>query len=77
MLSSAPNPNLTLRKYVTSDLRFDASSWLATVQANASWADASWADASWADASWADNADGDGDGSQPAATSDSISLLTP
>jgi serine protease AprX len=112
MLSSAPNPNLTLRKYVTSDLRFDAGSWLTTVQADASWADASWADASWADASWsaaswadaswaaaswadaswadaswadaswadaswADNADGDGDGNQPAATSDAIGLLTP
>ena len=35
-----------------SELRFDAASWLAAVQANASWADASWADASWADASW-------------------------
>jgi subtilisin family serine protease len=52
MLSSAPNPNLALRKFVTSDLRFDATSWLSTVQANASWADASWADASWATASW-------------------------
>jgi serine protease AprX len=57
MLSYAPNPNLALRKFVNSsgtggDLRFDAASWLAGVQANASWADASWADASWADASW-------------------------
>jgi serine protease AprX len=55
--SSAPNPNLALRKYVTSsgtggDLRFDAAGWLSAVQANASWAEASWADASWADASW-------------------------
>jgi hypothetical protein len=57
-LSSAPNPNLALRKFVTSsgsggELRFDPTGWLAAVQANASWADASWADASWADASWA------------------------
>jgi serine protease AprX len=52
MLSSAPNPNLALRRFLTSDLRFDSASWLSTVQANASWADASWADASWADASW-------------------------
>ena len=57
MLSYAPNPNLALRTYVTSsgtggELRFDAASWLAAVQASASWADASWADASWADASW-------------------------
>jgi serine protease AprX len=112
MLSSAPNPNLALRKFVTSDLRFDSASWLATVQANASWADASWADASWADASWsaaswadaswadaswadaswaeaswadaswadaswADNADGDGNGAQPAATSAAIASLQP
>jgi serine protease AprX len=57
MLSYAPNPNLALRQFVNSsgpggELRFDAPSWLSTVQANASWADASWADASWADASW-------------------------
>jgi serine protease AprX len=52
MVSSPPNPNLALRKFVTSGLSFDATSWLATVQANASWSDASWADASWATASW-------------------------
>ena len=58
-LSYAPNPNLALRKFVTSsgsggELRFDPTGWSAAVQANASWADASWADASWAAASWAD-----------------------
>jgi serine protease AprX len=52
MLTSAPNPNLSLRSFVTSDQRFDAAAWTAVVQASASWADASWADASWADASW-------------------------
>ena len=57
MLSSAPNPNSALRRFVSSsgpggELRFDPTGWLAAVQANASWADASWADASWADASW-------------------------
>jgi hypothetical protein len=57
MLSNAPNPNFALRKFVTSsgpggDLSFDAASWAAVVQSNASWADASWADASWATASW-------------------------
>jgi serine protease AprX len=117
ILSSAPNPNLALRKFVNSsgsggDLRFDANAWLATVQANASWADASWADASWADASWsaaswadaswadaswadaswadaswadaswadaswADNADGEGTGSQPAASAAAIGSLQP
>ena len=58
-LSYAPNPNLALRKFVTSsgsggELRFDPTGWSAAIQANASWADASWADAYWAAASWAD-----------------------
>jgi serine protease AprX len=57
MLASAPNPNLALRKFVTTsgpggDLSFDAASWAAVVKSSASWADASWADASWAAASW-------------------------
>jgi len=52
MLNSAPNPNLALRRFVTGDLRFDATSWLSTASGNASWAAASWADASWAAASW-------------------------
>jgi serine protease AprX len=57
LVSNPPNPNLALRKFVTTsgtggDLSFDAASWNATVQANASWATASWADASWATASW-------------------------
>jgi len=112
MLSSAPNPNLSLRKFVGSDQRFDAASWLGAVQASASWAaaswadaswadaswsaaswadaswataswadaswaDASWADASWADASWADGADGESDGSQPAASPSVIRSLQP
>jgi serine protease AprX len=112
MLSSAPNPNLALRKFVTSGMLFDSAAWLSTVQANASWADASWADASWADASWsaaswadaswadaswadaswadaswadaswadaswADNVDGEGNGTQPAATADAVASLQP
>jgi hypothetical protein len=73
--SSAPNPNLALRKYVTSsgtggDLRFDAAGWLSAVQANASWAEASWADSA-----KEDGADGEGDGAQPAAGADVISQL--
>jgi serine protease AprX len=51
-----PNPNLALRRFVTSSgsgsLSFDSASWASTVASNASWATASWADASWADASW-------------------------
>ena len=58
-LTSAPNPNLALRPFVTPDplggtgLVFDAASWASTAKANASWASASWSDASWASASWA------------------------
>ena len=52
MLTYAPNPNLALRKFVTSAGTFDSTAWNAAVQASASWADASWADASWATASW-------------------------
>jgi serine protease AprX len=57
LVTNPPNPNLALRKFVSSsgtggDLSFDAASWATTVQANASWATASWADASWATASW-------------------------
>ncbi len=57
MLTSAPDANAALRRFVNSsgsggDLRFDTASWLAAVSADASWAAASWADASWADASW-------------------------
>jgi serine protease AprX len=55
-LSSAPNPNAALNKFVTTDVSggkaFDAASWASTASANASWASASWSDASWASASW-------------------------
>jgi hypothetical protein len=55
-LSSAPNPNAALNKFVTTDASggkaFDAASWASTASANASWASASWSDASWASASW-------------------------
>ena len=55
-LSSAPNPNAALNRFVTTDVTggkvFDAASWASTASANASWASASWSDASWASASW-------------------------
>jgi serine protease AprX len=56
-LSSAPNPNLALSKFLVNDpvsggKVFDAASWASTASANASWASASWSDASWASASW-------------------------
>jgi len=52
-----PNPNLALKRFVTTDSTgstlFDAASWANTAKADASWASASWASASWASASWA------------------------
>jgi serine protease AprX len=57
-LTTAPNPNLALRTFVTTDPVggstpvFDTASWANTAKANASWASASWSDASWASASW-------------------------
>jgi serine protease AprX len=58
-LSSAPNPNTAIERFVAADpagggVTFDYASWAALAQANASWNDASWADASWNDASWND-----------------------
>jgi serine protease AprX len=55
-LSSAPNPNVALNRFVGTNVTggkvFDAASWASTASANASWASASWSDASWASASW-------------------------
>jgi serine protease AprX len=57
-LTSAPNPNLALNRFLTSDPAggslpvFDTASWANTAQSDASWASASWASASWASASW-------------------------
>jgi serine protease AprX len=56
-LTSPPNPNLGLDKFITTDPAtgapvFDAASWASTAKASASWASASWNSASWAAASW-------------------------
>ena len=56
-VSSPPNPNLALNKFLVSASGgsgkvFDAASWASSAQADASWASASWASASWASASW-------------------------
>jgi serine protease AprX len=56
-LTSAPNPNLALNKFVVSASGgsgkvFDAANWASAARADASWASASWASASWASASW-------------------------
>jgi serine protease AprX len=57
-VSSPPNPNLALDKYVVSDPAggfgrvFDAASWSTAAKADASWNTASWSSASWSSASW-------------------------
>src|SRR5919197_1277636 len=57
-VSSPPNPNLVLNKYVVSDPAggsgrvFDAASWANAAKDDASWNAASWGAASWSTASW-------------------------
>jgi subtilisin family serine protease len=62
-LKTTPNANAASDRFLVSDplqgTVFDAASWNATVQSNASWATASWGDASgctasWSAASWGD-----------------------
>jgi serine protease AprX len=56
LVSSPPNPNLALNQFIVADAKgrksFDAASWAATAQDDASWAAASWGAASWSAASW-------------------------
>jgi len=56
-LTSAPNPNAALNKFLITDpvsggKVFDSASWSQIATANASWNQASWSDASWNQASW-------------------------
>ena len=64
-LSTAPNPNLALDKFLTADPNggstpvFDWASWEQAVKADpvwdaATWTDATWTDATWTDATWTD-----------------------
>ena len=53
-VSSPPNPNGNLYRFVRSDSSFDWDAWNAYVATTASWTNASWTDASWTDASWTD-----------------------
>jgi serine protease AprX len=57
-VSSPPNPNQNLYRFVRNDSDsnpiFDWDAWNASIGANASWTNASWTDASWTDASWTD-----------------------
>ena len=57
MMSTAPNPNLALNRFVGRDpvtgaTVFNAVSWTDAAESDASWSDASWSDVSWSDASW-------------------------
>ena len=56
LVTSPPNPNLALDHFLVADgsggVTFDAASWAATAQADASWNSASWNSASWNSASW-------------------------
>jgi serine protease AprX len=58
MLTSPPNPNLSLNKFVKTDLLggkvFDGAAWYAAAKSSASWDSVSWSDASWSDVSWTD-----------------------
>jgi subtilisin family serine protease len=57
-ISSPPNPNKNLYRFVKSDVDgnpvFNWDAWNNYVSTTASWTDASWTDASWTDASWTD-----------------------
>ena len=57
-LTTAPNPNAALERFVVPDPAgssvpmFDAVSWYDMALSNVSWDSVSWADVSWADVSW-------------------------
>jgi serine protease AprX len=58
-LSTPPNPNLALNRFVVPGpgdgaLLFDDAAWLAAAQASPAWDSVSWLDDSWSDVSWSD-----------------------
>ena len=59
-LTSAPNPNAALYRFVVNDSRvaggrvFDAEAWEDAASASASWSDVTWADVTWSDVTWSD-----------------------
>jgi serine protease AprX len=59
-LTSPPNPNAALNRFVLSDSRvpggriFDAKGWADAASASATWSDATWSDATWSDVTWSD-----------------------
>jgi len=58
LLTTPPNPNATLNRFVKTDLlgatSFDGAAWRAAARGSVSWDSASWSDASWSDVSWTD-----------------------
>jgi serine protease AprX len=59
LLTSPPNPNASLNKFVKQNLllgmpEFDGSAWYTAAKSSVSWDSASWSDASWSDVSWTD-----------------------
>jgi serine protease AprX len=56
-LTSAPNPNLALNRFLVSASGgsgkvFDAAAWASAAQTDAAWASAAWSSAAWASAAW-------------------------
>jgi serine protease AprX len=56
-MTSAPNPNLALNRFVGSSSggsgkTFDAAAWASAAQSDAAWASAAWSSAAWASAAW-------------------------
>jgi serine protease AprX len=53
MVTTPPNPNAGLDRYVTTDANgapvFDSSAWQSAALADAAWSSAAWSDAAWAD----------------------------
>jgi serine protease AprX len=57
-LTTPPNPNRSLNRFVISDSRvfggrrFDVAAWGAAAWSDAAWSDAAWSDAAWSSAAW-------------------------
>jgi hypothetical protein len=59
MLTTPPNPNAALNRFVKPSLltgtkEFDGTAWYAAAKASVSWDSVSWSDVSWSDVSWTD-----------------------
>jgi serine protease AprX len=59
MLTTPPNPNAALNRFVKPNLltgttQFDGTAWYAAAKSSVSWDSVSWSDVSWTDVSWTD-----------------------